>query len=154
MRRAEHLSFQSGCPLKMKDIVRHKDLGEGKVVGLPDKGVDPEAHNYNKAWVHFIKDQTKLWVTWSSLKIITAQAAAKRVADREQVRPPPRSLPPNPPDCGFLASQCLSDPLLPLLRTRSRAPCSRSSSQPHVSFVISMQRTTCLRWRRSSATAR
>lgn len=83
MRRAEHLSFQSGCPLKMKDIVRHKDLGEGKVVGLPDKGVEPEAHNYNKAWVHFIKDQTKLWVTWSSLKIITAQAATKRVADRE-----------------------------------------------------------------------
>jgi hypothetical protein len=88
MRRAEHLSFQSGCPLKMKDIVRHKDLGEGKVVGLPDKGVEPEAHNYNKAWVHFIKDQTKLWVTWSSLKIITAQAATKRVADRELVCPP------------------------------------------------------------------
>ena len=94
MRRAEHLSFQHGCPLKMKDIVRHEKLGEGKVVGLPDKGVDPEADNCNKAWVHFTKNQTKLWVLWSSLKIITAPAAAKRVADREQERPPPRNPPP------------------------------------------------------------
>ena len=83
----------------MKDIVRHKESktwARARWSGCQTRGSTPRHTqlHYNKAWVHFIKDQNKLWVDWSSLKIITAQAAAKRVADREQERPPPRSLPP------------------------------------------------------------
>ena len=89
-------AFQSGTHVRIKDIVRHADLGEGKVIGLPEKGVDPEAFNYSKAWVHFAVTGQRLWVPWATLDVITAPSAAKRLAGshpRSRAARPPRALP-------------------------------------------------------------
>lgn len=85
MERTSALSFQNGCPFKMKEIVRHNGgLGEGKVVGLPDKNVLTTAYNNGMAWVHFAESGNRYWVKWSTLTVITAPAANKRHAELDK----------------------------------------------------------------------